>query len=321
MATGPNAPAGPRDRPPAGDPREAWADAIAFQACTYLYPLWEMARMRAATAPRRDGRGRTVDADPATTRRWVNTFVHARRLLGAGASRVVTPNHDTLYTNAWLDLSRGPVVIEVPDTADRYYVLGFLDFWTNPFAHVGRRTTGTRAGTYLVTGPGWAGEVPAGMAPIPAPTAAVWIIGRILVEGPDDVPAVNALQDRFRMAPGRAARRRPPRPTTRAATRSRRATPLASSRSSTARCARTRRRAPSARCSPTSRASASTAGSRRASSACRASSRWRRSIVRCRGSTRCSTRPTIPRGFARPAAGARRCTSARPSRPTGTGAR
>ena len=324
MATGPNAPAGPRDEAPAGDPREAWADAIAFQACTYLYPLWEMARMRAATAPRRDGGGRTVDADPATTRRWVNTFVHARRLLGAGASRVVTPNHDTLYTNAWLDLSRGPVAIEVPDTADRYYVLGFLDFWTNPFAHVGRRTTGTRAGTYLVTGPGWAGEVPAGMAPIPAPTAAVWIIGRILVEGPDDVPAVNALQDRFRMArsrPGRAARQRPRRRSTRAATRSRRATPRASSRSSIARCARTRRHAPSARCSPTSRASASMAGSRRASSACRESSPWRRSIVRCRGSTCCSTPPTIPRGCVRPAAGARRCTSARPSRPTGTGAR
>jgi hypothetical protein len=185
----------------ASDAVQAWADAIALQACVYLLPLWEMARMRAATATRRDARGRFVDDDPGTTRRWVNTFIHARKLLGAGGSRVVTPNGDTLYTNAWLDLTRGPLVISVPDTADRYYVLGFLDFWTNPFAHVGRRTTGTGEGVFLVAGPEWAGTVPEGMRLLRAPTAHVWIIGRIMVEGPEDVPAVNALQDGFRMAP------------------------------------------------------------------------------------------------------------------------
>jgi len=191
----------PTDATGVADPRQAWADAIALQACTYLLPLWEMARMRAATASRRDARGRFVDPDPATTLRWVNTFIHARRLLGAGGSRVVTPNNDTLYTNAWLDLSRGPVVIEVPDTADRYYVLGFLDFWTHPFAHIGRRTTGTGAGTFLVAGPGWAGEPPPGASLLRAPTDHVWIIGRIMVEGPEDLPAVHALQDRFHLTP------------------------------------------------------------------------------------------------------------------------
>ena len=185
----------------AADPQRAWVDVIAIQAVVYLYPLWEMARMRAATAPRRDAQGRFVDADPATTKRWVNTFIHARRLLGAGGSRVVTPNSDTLYTNAWLDLSRGPVAIRVPDTADRYYVLGFLDAWTNPFAHVGRRLTGTGEGTFVVTGPRWRGELPAGTTRVASPTDTVWIIGRIMVEGPEDVPAVNALQDGFAMAP------------------------------------------------------------------------------------------------------------------------
>lgn len=199
--------AGSRADAAADDPSRAWADAIAVQAVVYLYPLWEMARMRAATATRRDARGRFVDADPGTTKRWVNGFIHARRLLGAGGSKVVTPNHDTLYSNAWLDLSRGPVVIRVPDTRDRYYVLGFLDFWTNPFAHVGRRTTGTRAGTFLVTGPRWRGEVPAGMTRIASPTDAVWIIGRIMVEGPEDLAAVHALQDGFAMAPLDAWRR------------------------------------------------------------------------------------------------------------------
>ena len=183
------------------DPRVALADAIALQACVYLLPLYETARMRAATAPRRDAAGRLADVDPATTRRWVNTFVHARALLGAGRSRVVTPNNDTLYTNAWLDLSRGPQVVEVPDTDDRYYVLGFLDFWTNPFAHVGRRTTGTRAGRFVVAGPGWRGEAPQGASLVRSPTDHVWVIGRIMVEGPEDLPAVHALQDRFRIAP------------------------------------------------------------------------------------------------------------------------
>jgi len=78
-------------------------------AVLYTYPLYEMARMRAATSPRRTESG---DEAPAP-QRWCNTFVHARQLLRAGGSRVVTPNHDTLYTNAWLDLSAGPLVIDV----------------------------------------------------------------------------------------------------------------------------------------------------------------------------------------------------------------
>jgi hypothetical protein len=185
---------------PAADPHDDYLHAIALQAFVHTFPLYEMMRMRAATAPRRNGAGRFADTDPATTRRWVNTFIHARKLLGAGASRVVTPNNDTLYSNAWLDLSRGPLVIHVPDTADRYYVLGFLDAWTNPFAHLGRRTTGTGEQLFLVTGPG-AHDVaaPAGMTHVRSPTADVWIIGRIMVEGPEDVPVVNALQDGFWM--------------------------------------------------------------------------------------------------------------------------
>lgn len=184
-----------------GDARAAYADAIALQACIHLLPLYETARMRAATAPRRDAAGRFADTDPTSTKRWVNCFVHARELLRAGRSRVVTPNSDTLYTNAWLDLSRGPQVITVPDTQDRYYVLGFLDFWTNPFAHVGRRTTGTAAGSFVVAGPGWRGEPPPGASLLRAPTDHVWIIGRIMVEGPEDLPAVHAVQDGFRIEP------------------------------------------------------------------------------------------------------------------------
>ncbi|OBY82274.1 DUF1254 domain-containing protein, partial [Delftia sp. JD2] len=86
---------------------------LAEEAVIHTCPLYEMRRMRAATSPRRNAAG---EAAPAPLR-WCNQFVHARQLLRAGTSRVVTPNNDTLYTNAWLDLGAGPLVIDVPDTA------------------------------------------------------------------------------------------------------------------------------------------------------------------------------------------------------------
>ncbi|SEF29587.1 DUF1254 domain-containing protein [Variovorax sp. NFACC27] len=170
---------------------------LAEEAIVYAFPLYEMSRMRAATSPQRTD----VAGEAPKPHRWCNVFTHARQLLGAGKSRVVTPNNDTLYTNAWLDLGDGPLVIDVPDTAGRYYVLGLLDFYTNPFAHIGQRLTGTAARSFLVTPPGWRGEVPAAFreagSHVEAPTRWLWVIGRILVDGPQDVPAVNALQDGF----------------------------------------------------------------------------------------------------------------------------
>jgi hypothetical protein len=170
---------------------------LAEQAVVYTFPLYEMSRMRAATSPQRT----EAAGEAPKPQRWCNVFTHARQLLGAGKSRVVSPNNDTLYTNAWLDLGDGPLVIDVPDTAGRYYVLGLLDFYTNPFAHIGQRLTGTAARSFVVTPPGWRGELPAAFrepgAHIEAPTRWLWVIGRILVDGPQDVPAVNALQQGF----------------------------------------------------------------------------------------------------------------------------
>lgn len=175
--------------------------ALAEEAVVWAYPLYEMRRMRAATSPRRTEAG---EAAPEGMR-WCNLFTHARQLLRAGTSRVVTPNNDTLYTNAWLDLDAGPLVIDVPDTAGRYYVLGLLDFHTNPFAHIGPRLTGTQARSFVVTPPGWSGALPAGFdapgARIEAPTRWLWVIGRILVDGAQDLPAVHALQDGFGVRP------------------------------------------------------------------------------------------------------------------------
>lgn len=174
-------------------------DALARDAVRYTLPLYEMARMRAATCPRRDSAGTFAGDGPDSTLRWINTVTHVRALLGPQHRQVVTPNNDTLYTNAWLDLSRGPLLLDVPDCHSRYYVLGLLDAYTNPFGYIGTRTTGKHGGTWLLHGPAWRGELPAGATPLACPTDAVWIIGRILADGDADLPGAHALQDGIRL--------------------------------------------------------------------------------------------------------------------------
>ena len=170
----------------------------ARQAVIYSLPLYEMARMRAATCPRRGPGGEFAAAERESTLRWCNGFTHSRALLTPANREVVSPNNDTLYDNTWLDLSAGPLVIDVPDRGERYWTLGFLDFWTNPFAYAGRRTTGNRAQRLFVHGPGWQGNVPEGMVAIAAPGDDVWIIGRMLVDpNPADLATAHRLQDAF----------------------------------------------------------------------------------------------------------------------------
>lgn len=185
----------------APSPRDEYLYSLAMQACIYCWPLYEMQRMRAATSARKAPQLGFAGATPEDTQRWCNLFTSARALLHAGDRRVVMPNNDTLYVNAWLDLGEQPLVLSVPATGPRYYVLGLLDFFTNPFGHVGTRTTGNAQGQVLVSGPGWSGDVPAPLRGagrhLRSATRWVWIIGRILVDGEADVAAVNALQDQF----------------------------------------------------------------------------------------------------------------------------
>jgi hypothetical protein len=135
--------------------------------------------------------------------RWVNQFTHTHRKLGPHDREVVSPNNDTVYSNAWLDLLQGPVLIDTPDFAERYWTLGLLDAWTNPFGYVGRRTTGHRRQRTLVHGPGWRGALPAGGVSqvIAAPGHDVWLIGRILVDDTvADLATVRGLQAELRMS-------------------------------------------------------------------------------------------------------------------------
>lgn len=126
-----------------------------------------------------------------------NVFFEYDELITPDFKDVVSPNVDTIYSIAWLDLKRDPVVLNVPDTNDRYYVMQLLDAWTNSFTSIGRRTTGTDAGKFAIVGPDWKGILPSGINEVKAPTNTVWILGRILVKGEDDLDNARAIQKQF----------------------------------------------------------------------------------------------------------------------------
>lgn len=111
-------------------------------------------------------------------------------------------NRDTLMTAGWLDLSQGPLVLHVPDMNERYYSVQFTDPSKNTnFAYVGKRATGTQAGDFLITGPGWKGQVPDGLKQISSPNNAVLVFGRVLVENDSDLPTAYALSKQMQLMP------------------------------------------------------------------------------------------------------------------------
>jgi hypothetical protein len=168
--------------------------ALAKDAYLYAYPIVMMdVTRRQAT--------NVADATSVNMRAPMNQFAHVRAYPAAHEKDVVRFNFDTLYSFAWLDLSEGPMVLSVPDTQGRYYLLPLLDMWTDVFAVVGSRTTGTQAGNYAITPPGWQGTLPEGVTQIVAPTPIVWIIGRTQTNGPADYASVHQIQDGYQLTP------------------------------------------------------------------------------------------------------------------------
>ncbi|WP_447912552.1 DUF1254 domain-containing protein [Microbacterium phyllosphaerae] len=125
-----------------------------------------------------------------------NKFGFAQKL-ATPSDPFVSVNNDTVYALAQLDLSGGPQILHVPDTDGAYYVLQFVDAWTNNFAYVGRRATGTKEAEYLIVGPGWAGDNADNLTVIEAPTNIATIVGRLACSGPEDLPRVLDLQKHF----------------------------------------------------------------------------------------------------------------------------
>lgn len=131
----------------------------------------------------------------------MNQFGHLRAFPDADFRDVVSPNADTLYSSAWLDLEREPVVLTVPDSGGRYYLLPMLSAFTEVFAAPGTRTTGNGPGAFAITGPRFDGVIADGLTRIAAPTALVWIIGRTQTDGPADFARVHEFQDGLSLAP------------------------------------------------------------------------------------------------------------------------
>jgi hypothetical protein len=142
-----------------------------------------------------------------------NNIVSIGALVNPRVRTVVLPNHDTTYTVGRLNLARGPVVIDVPDTAGRYYVLQLLDAYSNTFSYIGRRTTGTRRGSFAIVPRGYTGPLPDGVRRIESPTNLIWLLGRTLVRSGSDLTAVTELMRGYTvtgLAAWQAGQRQPP---------------------------------------------------------------------------------------------------------------
>jgi hypothetical protein len=167
--------------------------ALATDAYIFGYPLVTMEMTRRVI---------TNVATPVGTRAPMGQLIKLRKYPDASFKDVTAPNADTLYTSAFFDVGKEPWVLSIPDMKGRYALFPMLDGWTDVFEVPGKRTTGTAAQTYAITGPGWKGSLPAGVKELKSPTAIAWLIGRIYCTGtPEDYAEVHKLQDEFKLVP------------------------------------------------------------------------------------------------------------------------
>ncbi len=172
---------------------EREAEAMAVEAYIYAYPLITTDLTRQVM---------TNVAAQDSMKAPMGQFANARTYPNATFHDVTAPNADTLYSSAWLDVAKEPYILHVPDEPNRYYLMPMLDGWTNVFADPGTRTTGTKAGNFAITGPGWKGTLPEGITEYKSSTNIVWILGRTYCTGtPEDYKAVHEIQDKYSLTP------------------------------------------------------------------------------------------------------------------------
>ncbi len=178
---------------PTGPVTEKEATETGVEGYIYAYPLVTMEFTR---------RVMTNAAEPKDNHAPMGQFFNAAQYPNASFRDVTAPNADTLYSAAWLDLGKEPYVLSLPDEGDRYFLIPMLSGWTDVFQVPGKRTTGDKAQTYCITGPGWTGAVPAGVTQYKSPTNMVWILGRTYCTGtPEDYKAVHELQAQYKLVP------------------------------------------------------------------------------------------------------------------------
>lgn len=172
---------------------EKEATEIGIEAYVYGYPLVTMEMTR---------RVMTNVAAPEGAHAPMGQFLLMRKYPDSSFKDVTAPNADTLYSTAWLDLAKGPYVLSLPDMDGRYFLMPMLSGWTDVFEVPGKRTTGTKAQAYAITGPSWKGKLPEGVKELKAPTNMVWILGRTYCTGtPEDYKACHAVMDKYRLVP------------------------------------------------------------------------------------------------------------------------
>lgn len=159
---------------------------LARQATIYLFPLYEMYRTR--------WRATVDESNPL--RQKLNRFLHVPVLADHHARLVTMPNSDTLYSSAWLDLAIEPTFLTVPPVGDHYYSYSFIDLFSNNFAQVSHRLYGGQPPTHMIVGPAWQGDASFEVKLVRAPTNSVWLLGRVLVDGPGELDRVRTLQER-----------------------------------------------------------------------------------------------------------------------------
>ncbi|MFO1306044.1 MAG: DUF1254 domain-containing protein [Burkholderiales bacterium] len=178
------------------DWREDYAYAMGLQAYVFGFPYVYLPSLRWSwvTVPK--------PAGSITPYAPLNHFYNVRNLVTAAYRDGGAPNNDTLYSIAWVDVSKEPVILSHPDLGTRYFTFELAGLDSDNFAYVGTRTTGSKAGSFAVVGPEWKGTLPPGVTALPASrTNSVLIFGRTLVDGESDLPAVRALQDQYTLVP------------------------------------------------------------------------------------------------------------------------
>ncbi len=175
--------------------KEGEAYLYGMESYVFGYPLVMMDVSRevltAAAAPNSEG-----------TAAPINQLAKMPHYVSPDFKNVVRISLNSLWTTGWVDLEKDAIVLSVPDTKDRYYVFSLMNMWTDVFGSIGKRTTGTGPGNFLIVGPNWKGTAPPDVKQtFRSPTRYAWLLAQTQVNGPDDFAAVNALQAQYKLTP------------------------------------------------------------------------------------------------------------------------